>query len=155
MIEKGFIQEIVEQYVSGTSMFLVDVAIRPGNIIVVEIDGDEGVSIEDCIALSRKIESQLDRDAEDFELEVGSAGITSPFKILRQYQKNTGKEVEVLTCSGQKLKGILKSCSEEGFILTITKKEKPEGAKRKIDVQEEIPFKYDEVKYTKYIISFK
>lgn len=155
MIEKGFIQEIVEQYVSGTSMFLVDVAIRPGNIVVVEIDGDEGVSIDDCITLSRKIESQLDRDTEDFELEVGSAGITSPFKILRQYQKNIGKEVEVLTRSGQKLKGILKSCSEEGFILTITKKEKPEGAKRKIDVQEDLPFKYDEVKYTKYIISFK
>ena len=155
MIEKGFIQEIVEQSVSGTSMFLVDVAIRPGNIIVVEIDGDEGVSIDDCIALSRKIESQLDRDTEDFELEVGSAGITSPFKILRQYQKNIGKEVEILTRSGQKLKGMLKSCSEDGFILTITKKEKPEGAKRKIDVYEDLPFKYDEVKYTKYIISFK
>lgn len=155
MIEKDFIQKIVEQYISGMPVFLVDVTIRPGNIIVVEIDGDEGVGIDDCINLSRNIESQLDRDAEDFELEVGSAGITSPFKILRQYQKNIGNEVEVLTRSGQKIKGILKSCTEDSFVLTIVKKEKPEGAKRKIEVEEELSFKYDEVKYTKYIISFK
>lgn len=136
-------------------MFLVDVAVRPGNIIVVEIDSDENIGIDDCVTLSRKIESQLDRETEDFELEVGSAGITSPFKVLRQYCKNIGKDVEVLTKDGRKIVGVLKSCNDEGFVLMVTKKVKPEGAKKKIEVQEEIPFAYGDVKYTKYQINFK
>lgn len=155
MIDKDLIQQIVEQNIDQESMFLVDIQIRPSNIIVVEIDSDEGVCIDDCIALSKKIESQLDRDKEDFELEVGSSGITTPFKVVRQYEKNIGKEVEVLTKKGIKLKGILKSCNDSQFIVTITKKEKPEGAKRKIEIEEDLTFGYDEVKYTKYIISFK
>lgn len=155
MIEKDFIQQIVEENIDNDSMFLVDVQIRPSNIIVVEIDSEEGISIDDCIALSKKIESQLNRDEEDFELEVGSSGITTPFKVLRQYQKNIGNEVEVLTKKGIKLKGTLKACDDNQFVITITKMEKPEGAKRKIEVEEDLTFGYDDVKYTKYIISFK
>lgn len=155
MIDKVQIREIAEGYLPNTDMFLVDVAVRPGNIIVVEVDSKEGVSIDACIALSKYIESKLDRDAEDFELEVGSAGITSPFRILQQYEKNIGNEVEVLTKNGQKLTGILKDCNEENFTITITKMEKPEGAKKKIAIEEDLSFKYDEVKYTKYLIRFK
>ncbi|NDW10487.1 ribosome assembly cofactor RimP [Dysgonomonas sp. 520] len=157
MIDKQQISQIASEYLQETNsdMFLVDVVVRPGNIIVVELDSDEGVSIDDCIKLSKNIESHLDRDAEDFELEVGSAGITAPFKIQRQYQKNVGKEVEVLTKNGQKLSGVLKSCDDDGFVVTITKMEKPEGAKRKIAVEEDQSYKYDEVKYTKYLIRFK
>ena len=155
MIEKELIKDITEKYLEGTTMFLVDVVVKPGNAIVVEVDSDEGVSIDDCIALSRNIESHLDRDAEDFELEVGSAGITSPLKIPRQYKKNIGNEVEVLSKDGRKLFGILKEANEASFTLTITKKVKPEGAKRKIDVEEDLVFAYDEVKYTKYQIRFK
>lgn len=155
MIEKEFIKDIAEKHLAETTMFLVDVAIRPGNIIVVEVDSDEGVSIDDCIALSRSIESNLDRDVEDFELEVGSAGVTSPFRIPRQYQKNLGKEVEVLSKKGQKLSGILKSCDNDGFVVTITKMEKPEGAKKKVAIEEDFSFQYDDVKYTKYLIRFK
>lgn len=136
-------------------MFLVEVAVRPGNIIAVEIDSKEGISIDDCIALSKYIESKLDRDAEDFELEVGSAGISSPFKIPQQYEKNIGNEVEVLTKNGQKLTGILKACNEEEFSITITKMIKPEGAKKKVAVEEDLSFRYDEIKYTKYLIRFK
>ncbi|MDR3059324.1 MAG: ribosome assembly cofactor RimP [Dysgonomonas sp.] len=155
MIEKEFIRDITEKHLEGTTMFLVDVAVRPGNIIVVEVDSDEGIGIDDCIALSRNIESQLDRDTEDFELEVGSVGITSPFRIPRQYQKNVGNEVEVLSKKGQKLSGILKSCDDNGFVVTITKMVKPEGAKKKIAVEEDFSFGYDDVKYTKYLIRFK
>lgn len=136
-------------------MFLVDVTVRPGNVIVVELDSDVSIGIDDCITLSRNIESQLDREAEDFELEVGSAGITSPFKIPRQYKKNIGNEVEVLTKSGQKMSGILKASDDDGFTVTITKMVKPEGAKKKIAVEEDFSFAYDEVKYTKYLIRFK
>lgn len=155
MIDKLQIQDIAEDFLLNSDIFLVDVAIRPGNIIIVEIDSQEGVSIEDCIALIKHIESKLDRDVEDFELEVGSAGVTSPFKITRQYEVNIGNEVEVLTKGGQKLTGILKNCDDTTFVVTITKMEKPEGAKRKIAVEEDLSFKYDEVKYTKYLIRFK
>ena len=120
-----------------------------------EIDNDEAVSIDDCVELSRYIEEHLDRDAEDFELEVGSAGITSPFKVLRQYEKNVGNEVEVLTRNGVKLTGVLKSADEDSFVVTVTKQVKPEGAKRKITVEEDQTYTYNEIKYTKYLIRFK
>lgn len=155
MIDIDKIKELVEGKLQSTDYFLVDVEVKPGNLIVVEIDHDEAVSIDDCAALSKFIESHLDREQEDFELEVGSAGITSPFKVLRQYQKNVGNEVEVLLKQGIKQTGVLKSCDEQGIVLTIEKKEKPEGAKRKVTVEEDLSYRYDEIKYTKYIIRFK
>lgn len=155
MIEKEFIKNIVDTALTDTSMFLVDVSINPGNVIIVEVDDDEGVSIDDCVKLSKTIESNLDREAEDFELEVGSAGLTSPLKIPRQYKKYEGSEVEVLLTKGLKLKGTLASSDEEGFVLVTEKMVKPEGAKRKVAVQEEHRFSYSDVKYTKYIISLK
>lgn len=155
MIEKDLIRDIADKFVQDTPMFIVDVAVRQGNNIVVELDSDEGIGIDACIELSRHIESQLDRDVEDFELEVGSAGITSPFKISRQYEKNIGNEVEVLTKSGHKLSGILKSCDSNGFTISVTKMVKLEGAKKKTAVEEDLTFAYDEVKYTKYLIRFK
>jgi ribosome maturation factor RimP len=145
----------VDGFLLNSDAFPVEIAVRPGNVIVVEIDSFEGVCIDDCIELNRLIESKLDRDVEDFELEVGSAGLTSPFKVPKQYEKNIGNEVEVLTKDGRKLSGVLKACGSEGFTVTITKMEKPEGAKRKIAVEEDLSFKYEEVKYTKYLIRFK
>lgn len=155
MIEKEFIKEVTDDFLQETTMFLVDVIVNPGNVIVVEIDSDEGVAIDDCIALSRYIESKLNRDEGDFELEVGSVGLTSPLKIPRQYKKNEGNEVEVLTKTGQKLSGILKLSDDNGFTVTVTKMVKPEGAKKKIAMEEDLSFAYDEVKYTKYLIRFK
>lgn len=154
MILKEDIVKIVEQYIQDP-MFLVDVVVRPGNVIVVELDSDNSIGIDDCIDLSKKIESHLDRDTEDFELEVGSAGITSPFKIARQYKKNIGNEVEVLTKGGRKLAGILKACDDNGFVLTVVNKIKPEGAKKKVEVEEQLSFGYEEIKHTKYLIRFK
>lgn len=155
MIDKLEIRDIAEDFLINSETFLVDVIVRPGNIIVIEVDNQEGVSLEDCIKLNKHIESKLDRDAEDFELEVGSAGVTSPFKIIRQYKINIGNEVETLTKGGQKITGVLKNCDDSAFTVTITKMEKPEGAKRKVAVEEDLSFKYDEVKYTKYLIRFK
>ena len=155
MIDKRVIEQLVEEKLASSSNYLVSVEVQPGNIIVVEIDNDDAVSINDCVELSRYIEEHLDRDAEDFELEVGSAGITSPFKVLRQYKKNIGNEVEVLTKNGVKLTGLLKSADEEGFVVTVTKQVKPEGAKRKVTIEEDLPYTYNEIKYTKYLIRFK
>ena len=155
MIDKRVIEQLVEEKLASSSNYLVSVEVQPGNIIVVEIDNDDAVSIDDCVELSRYIEEHLDRNAEDFELEVGSAGITSPFKVLRQYKKNIGNEVEVLTKNGVKLTGLLKSADEEGFVVTVTKQVKPEGAKRKVTIEEDLPYTYNEIKYTKYLIRFK
>lgn len=155
MIEKQIIVDIATESLKDSPLFLVEVAVRPGNIIIVEVDSIEGVSIEDCISLSKEIESHFDREVEDFELEVGSAGITSPFKIQKQYEKNIGNEVEVLSKKGQKLSGVLESCDNEGFNIVVTQMVKPEGAKKKVAVEENIRFQYDEVKYTKYLIRFK
>jgi ribosome maturation factor RimP len=155
MIEKTIVTGIVGEFLENSSLFLVDVEIKQGNIIVVEVDSEKTVSIDDCVALSRYIESKLDRETEDYELEVGSAGIGQAFKTLRQYLKNVGNEVEVLTKSGQKLTGILKAADKDSFVLTIEKQVKPEGAKRKVKVEEDLTFRYDEIKKTNYLIRFK
>jgi len=155
MIEREKIIQLLEDKLASSDNYLVDVIVKPGNYIIVEIDNDQAIGIDDCVALSRYVESHLNRDEEDFELEVGSAGITSPFKILRQYIKNVGNEVEVLLKSGTKLTGLLKSADENGIVLSVEKKVKPEGAKRKVTVEEEQSYTYDEIKYTKYLIRFK
>jgi ribosome maturation factor RimP len=134
---------------------LVDVVISKDDKITVEIDHAEGVWIEDCAELSRHIENGLNGEADDYELEVGSAGLGQPFKVIQQYRNHIGLEVEVLTKEGKKLKGILKEANENDFALAISKKEKVEGAKRPQIVEEELRFAYDAVKYTKYIINFK
>ena len=154
MIEKKLINDFAVEFLNDSPNYLVDVLVGADNTITVEIDNDHGVDIDDCVTLSRHLESKLDRDAEDFELTVTSAGLTSPFKTARQYQKYAGKEVEVLTKKGQKMTGILKSSDPAGFILTVTRKVRPEGAKRKTEVTEDLHFAFDEVKYTKYRIRF-
>ena len=155
MIEKAVVTQLVEEYLQASNPYLVEVAIKPGNYIVVEIDSDESVSIDDCVALSQYIEDHLDRDVEDYELEVGSAGITSPFKVLRQYQKNIGNEVEMLLKSGSKKVGVLTAVDIAGATISVEKKVKPEGAKRPVMVTEEENYPFEEVKYTKYLIRFK
>ena len=155
MIEKAVVTQLVEEHLQASNPYLVDVTIKPGNYIVVEIDSDDSVSIDGCVALSQYIEAHLDRDVEDYELEVGSAGITSPFKVLRQYQKNIGNEVEMLLKSGSKKVGVLTAVDLSGATISVEKKVKPEGAKRPVMVTEEEKYPFEEIKYTKYLIRFK
>ena len=152
MIDKNIVQGIAETYFPVSDLYLVDVRVESGNRIVVEIDSDSSVSIDDCADLTYYIEARLDRNAEDYELEVGSAGISQPFKTLRQYKKNIGHEVEILTKTGKKLFGILKLSDEKGLTITLSKLIKPEGVKRKMLVEEDVMFIYDELKYTKRVI---
>lgn len=155
MIEKSTICQVVNEWLENKEYFLVDVSVDSFNKILVEIDHADGVWIEDCVDLSRYIESKVDREIEDYELEVGSAGVGQPFKVLQQYYINVGSEVEVLLKNGQKLTGVLKNADEEGIVLTITKKVKEEGDRRPKMVEEDLQHKYDEIKYTKYLINFK
>ena len=153
MIDKGKVKEIAEDFLKSSDSYLVSIEIQPDNSIVVEIDNDEAVSIGDCIALSAFIESKLNREKEDYALEVGSAGVGQAFKIQRQYRKHIGKAIEVLTKSGVKYTGILKAADEEKIVLIVQKQIKPEGAKRKAMVEEDLTFLYSDIKYAKY--SFK
>ena len=155
MIEKKTVCQIVEEWLEGKDYFLVEVTVSPDDKIVVEIDHAEGVWIEDCVELSRYIESKLNREEEDYELEVGSAGIGQPFKVLQQYYNHVGSDVEVLTKDDRKLTGVLKDADEEKFVVAVQKKVKVEGAKRPKLMEEDETFRYDEIKYTKYLISFK
>ncbi|MDR1583256.1 MAG: ribosome assembly cofactor RimP [Prevotellaceae bacterium] len=152
MIDKKFIEKTVTEKLQNTDYYLVDVMIGKDNDITVEIDNDEGVRIDDCAILSNYIEENLDREKEDYSLEVGSPGITSPFKVLRQYQKNIGNEVEILLKNKTKLTGILKEANENEVTVTVERKEKKE--KRKEILLLHLTFKYEDIKYTKYLIRF-
>lgn len=155
MIDKNVVRSLVEDWLKDKEYFLVDVEISPDDKIVVEIDHVDGVWIEDCVQLSRYIEDHLSRDEEDYELEVGSAGLGQPFKVAQQYVNYVGKEVEVLDAAGKKYRGLLKSVDGRDFIVTVKEKIKKEGAKRPTLEDVDKTFNMDEVKYTKYLISFK
>ena len=117
MIDKNVVKKLVEEWLQDKEYFLVSVEISPDNRIVVEIDHADGVWIEDCVALSRYIEEHLSRDEEDYELEVGSAGLGQPFKVPQQYINFVGKEVEVLDADGVKVKGILKAVEDRKSVV--------------------------------------
>ncbi len=155
MTDKNIIKQLVDEWLVGKDYFLVDIEVSTDNRIVVEIDHADGVWIEDCVDLSRYIEDHLDRDKEDFELEVGSAGLGQPFKVPQQYVNFIGKEVEVLDADGKKTKGILKAVEGNEFVVTTKVKVTPEGKKRPVLTDVDKTFGMDKVKYTKYVISFK
>ena len=155
MIYKNVVKKLVDEWLQDQEYFLVDIEISPDNRIVVEIDHADGVWIEDCVALSRYIEERLSRDDEDYELEVGSAGLGQPFKVPQQYVNFVGKEVEVLDADGKKVKGILKAVDGNDFTVGVEEKVKVEGKKRPVKQEVDHVFQMDKVKYTKYIISFK
>ncbi|MCK9411755.1 MAG: ribosome assembly cofactor RimP [Prolixibacteraceae bacterium] len=152
MISKVVIQRMVEEKLSDT-MFIVDVTVGPGNAISVIIDSDEGLSIDKCIEMSRHIEHQFDREVEDFSLEVSSPGLTQPFKVLRQYLKNIGKEVEIITAKGDKFTGTLKSANEENFVIETSSNIKVDG-KKTVELKT-VEFSLQEIKTVKQVITFK
>ena len=155
MIDKNVVKSLAEEWLKDKEYFLVDVDVTPDDRIVVEIDHADGVWIEDCAELSRYIESHLSRDVEDYELEVGSAGLGQPFKVAQQYVNCIGKEVEVLTAEGKKVRGILKSVDGRNFTVAVNEKVKVEGKKRPVKMDVDHQFNMDNVKYTKYLISIK
>lgn len=155
MINKSLINRLVEEAIAETEYFIVDVIVDTNNRIRVEIDGIHGVKISDCVKVSRHIEGNLDREQEDFELTVSSAGMDQPFKILRQYERYLGREVQTITTEGQKLKGKLINADENTVSLEIVSKEKIEGQKKKQLVNKIVSVPMEQVKETKVVISFK
>lgn len=154
MITIDSIKKLTDTKTDEGTNFIVDIAIKPGNKITILLDNDNGVSIKDCVEMSRFIESNLDREKEDFELNVMSPGLTEPFKILRQYQKNIDKQVDVVTKEGKKLTGKLLSANQEGIELESKVKEKVEGKKGKQLIINNIKLTFNQIKETKIVISF-
>ena len=129
MIRKEQIVELSEAFLKDSANYLIDVNVRSGNRISIFIENDEHVSIKDCIALSKFIESQFDREQQDFELEVSSPGIDSPFRHERQYLKYVGKEIEVLMQNGEKFLGELLGIDSMNIHFLPSKK----GQRKKVD----------------------
>lgn len=154
MIDKSALTSFVEQQLKDTDLFLVDLTVTPDNVITVEVDSDSPVDIDECISLSRKIEETFDREVEDYELEVGSAGITSPFKVVRQYEKNIGNEVEVIARDGRKYTGVLREAGPDTFTILSSEKVRHEGAKRPVTEEVARTFAYSDVKSTTYLLQF-
>ncbi len=154
MIEKEKIENLVAEMLEE-KMFVVEVSVSKSNLINIFVDGYDGLTIDQCIKISRHVEHTLDRDEEDFELQVSSPGLTESFKVKEQYIKNTGREIEVVTNSGEKLKGILKEARENEIILETSAREKVEGHKKKQLIVKEHIISYDEIKTAKVVISFK
>lgn len=155
MIEKNAVQKAVNEWLEGKDYFLVDLNISADDKIVVVIDHADGVWIEDCADLSRHIESRLNREEEDYELEVGSAGLGQPFRVLRQYEIHVGQPVETQLKDGKKLRGTLVAANDENFQISVQQKVKEEGKKRPTMQEVTLQFAYDDVAYTKYLIKLK
>ncbi len=155
MIEIKKIEEFVNEVVSG-DFFVVKINVSTANKIQVYIDSKQGATIDDCIKVSRHIEGNLDREEEDFELEVSTPGLSEPFVVHQQYKKNIGRNVEVQLKSGEKITGKLLSFNDGNIEISEEKMIKPEGAKRKkkVEIKHSLNIEKDIVS-TKVVISFK
>ena len=150
MIEKQRIQGLVEEFIRGTGLFLVAVKISGDNRIIVLADKNKGITIDECAAIHRHIEKNLDREKDDFELQVSSPGLDLPFGVIEQYYKNEDRKVEVTDNEGSKYAGILKNVTQGGFELEteIKIKGKPKELK-------DISFNFHQIKATRVILTIK
>ena len=150
MIEKQNIQVIIEEFMKGTNLFLVAVKVSSSNRITVLADKNEGITIDECAAIHRHIENSVDREKEDFELQVSSPGLDLPFGVIEQYYKNEGKKVEVVDNEGTKYAGLLKNVTVGGFELETEVK-----VKGKTKEQKDISFNFEQIKSTRVILTIK
>ncbi len=155
MITKEQIENLIKPKIDEEDLFQVEVSVNSSNKISVFIDGDKGVTIDQCMALSRFIEQNLNRDEEDYELDVSSSGLDLPLKVQRQYIKNIGRSVAIILKNGQKLTGKLVNANDVGINLEVEKNVVLEGKKRKQKITEIMPLNYSDIKSTKIVVSFR
>jgi ribosome maturation factor RimP len=149
------VTELLKQALEeNDTLFLIDLIISEDNKIRVILDGDFGVTVEDCMAVSRTIEHSLDREEEDFSLEVMSAGVSEPIKMPRQYKKNIGRTLKVKTSEGLVIEGELTEVNEDGVTLKWKAREPKPVGKGKITVQKEAVFSYKDIVEAKVMIKF-
>lgn len=154
MIKKQVIIDLIETHFLGTDKFIVDVKVLAGNKIEIYIDAPKHIVITDCVELSRYVESNLDREKEDFELQVSSPGATESFKVIHQYKKYIETKVKVITKDGNKHEGIIKEVNDDNFVIEETRREKKTLGKGNQTVIENIVIEYNNVKETKSVLPF-
>jgi ribosome maturation factor RimP len=155
MITTHDIQPVIDRFIGGTDVFLVSLKASADNVIEVSLDSPQGVTLNQCAALSDAIHAAFDREEEDFELTVSSAGLDQPLRVFPQYLKYTGKEVEVVLKSGKKLTAILTEATQEAISVQYETLQKVEGKKRKQPVTLSATYLLTEIKSTKPIIKWK
>ncbi|MFN5911189.1 MAG: ribosome assembly cofactor RimP [Bacteroidota bacterium] len=158
MIAKDRVKELVEERMAelANGLFIVDITVSASNVIHVELDKYEGgVTVEDCVSVSRNVEHNLDREREDFELHVSSAGLDKPLRVHAQYTKNIGRDVKLVLSNGEKHEGKLALVDEQGITVEQSRMVKPEGKKKKELIVEQQMFPFTQIKETKIVISFK
>jgi len=154
MISVNFIKSLIQETIIEKNFFLVEVKVSSSNKIEVYIDSEKGIRIEDCVLISRLIEGQLDREKEDFALEVSSPGIDQSFKVKEQYLKNINKNIEVLSLEGKKISGKLVLVNDEGFEVEEMKSKKHPETNKKVKEIVKHQFVYSRIKSAKLIIKF-
>jgi len=154
MIDKAIVKKLVEEMLDD-KMFVVEITVNQRNVINVFVDSYDGLTIEQCISISRHVEHSFDREEEDFELQVSSPGLSEKFKVKEQYYKYTGREIEVVTVSDVEFEGVIQSATDEEIMLETSARELVEGQKKKQLVVKQHHLKYDEIKSAKAVISFK
>jgi len=158
MISKENIIALIDERIKDLEkdLYVVELTISANNVIRVEVDKlEENVSVDECVSISRNIEHNLDREEEDFELHVSSAGLDKPFRHINQYKKNIGRMVKVKPLDSSKIEGLLSTVDEKGIVIIHSEKKRVEGKKKKEIVEEEFRFDFDKIKETKIVISFK
>ena len=157
MIDKKEITEIVETYLADSDRFLVSLTVSRQNNIKVFIDGDKGVTVADCIALSRHIESCLDRDNEDFTLDVSSVGVGQPLVMIRQYNNNVGRRLSIKAADDKQFKGKLIEVAGDGIWLELDKEKKKKKQKKELEPKAEskVFIRFDDILEAKVQVSFK
>ena len=149
------VEALLNVFLEGRSdLFLIDLKVSAGNDITVILDGDQGVSIQDCLDASRSIENNLDREEEDFSLQVLSSGVSEPLALPRQYRKNNGRTLEITLNSDEKLEGELKEADEEKITITRKYRKPKEVGKGKVDVVEDVKIPYTDIKKAIVVIKF-
>jgi ribosome maturation factor RimP len=155
MMNKQYIQTLIEEKLQATGYELITLKISAQNEILVEVDKLEGVDVEFCAELNHYLVEQLDAQGiDDYSLEVGSVSITDPFKTKMQYEKHLNHDVEVLAADGKKYRGVLVSVDEATFAIDTEVMVQVEGKKRKQKEIQTLTFAYEAVKYTKYDLKF-
>ena len=154
MIDKAIVKKLVEEMLDD-KMFLVEITVSQRNVINVFVDSYDGLTIEQCISISRHVEHSFDREEEDFELQVSSPGLSEKFKVKEQFYKYIGREIELVTVSDVELQGVIQSATDDEIILETSARELVEGQKKKQLVVKQYHLKYDEIKSAKAVISFK
>jgi ribosome maturation factor RimP len=155
MIEKSRLENIILNKLADGEAFLVELQVTPGNVIHVFIDKPEGISIDECVEMSRHINSMLDREEEDYELEVSSPGLEMPFRAKQQYEKYLNRPVQIVMNDGTKYTGNLISYDDSGIEIEYEKSIKEPGKKKKSLVTDRKQLMFNDIKTTKAVVSFK